>query len=235
MAKIRKRTKLHKPDEANPAFIMTRLVMLDSDAYWALKPIERTVLAVIEIEHMRHGGVENGRLIVTRRQFEKRGIPKDAIAPSIRALAALGFIELDRGAAGIGDLAQAHRFRLTYVQPHPTDEWSKFHDPVMARAVAETARQAVDIRSRRLGLRSAQKQIAGPKNPTGLVRKTGPGTPTKHPETSSIGPKNRTGAGPKNRTTIYISGGKGPVPKIPPQTGSSPSGLASPKLAGATP
>ena len=38
------------------AFIMTRLVMLDSVAYWALKPIERTILSVIEIEHMRHGG-----------------------------------------------------------------------------------------------------------------------------------------------------------------------------------
>jgi hypothetical protein len=193
-----KRLKRHRPDEANPAFIMTRLVMLDSVAYWALKPIERTILSVIEIEHMRHGGVENGRLIVTRRQFEKRGIHKDAIAPSIRALEALGFIELDRGAAGVGDQAQAHRFRLTYVQPNPTDEWRKHHDPDMARAVAETARQSADIRARRLGLRSAQKQIAGPENGTGLVRKTGPVT--------------RTGAGPENGTTIYISGGRGAVP-----------------------
>ena len=30
MARIRKRPKTHKPDEANPAFIMTRLVVLDS-------------------------------------------------------------------------------------------------------------------------------------------------------------------------------------------------------------
>jgi hypothetical protein len=200
----KKRLKTHKPDEANPAFIMTRLVMLDSVAFWALKPIERTVLSVIEIEHMRHGGVENGRLIVTRRQFEKRGIHKDAIAPSIRALEVLGFIELDRGAAGVGDQAQAHRFRLTYVQPNPTDEWRKFHDPDMARAEAETARQSADIRARRLGLRSAQKQIAGPENGTGLVRKTGPATPTKEPKRPSIGPE--------NGTTIYISGDRGAVP-----------------------
>ena len=207
-----KRLKRHRPDEANPAFIMTRLVMLDSVAYWALKPIERTILSVIEIEHMRHGGVENGRLIVTRRQFEKRGIHKDAIAPSIRALEALGFIELDRGAAGVGDQAQAHRFRLTYVQPNPSDEWRKHHDPDMARAVAETARQSADIRARRLGLRSAQKQIAGPENGTGLVRKTGPVTPTKEPKRPSIGPENGTGPGPENGTTIYISGGRGAVP-----------------------
>ena len=129
MAKIRVRPKTHKPDEANPAFIMTRLVMLDSVAFWALKPIEVRILAVIEIEHMRHGGVENGNLIVTRRQLEKRGIWKMAIAPGLRALAALGFIEImERGAAGVGDNAQAHRFRLTYVQPNPTDEWRKHHD-----------------------------------------------------------------------------------------------------------
>ena len=198
MAKHRKRS---RPDEANPAFIMTRLVMLDSVAYWALKPTERTVLSVIEIEHMRHGGVENGRLIITRRQFEKRGMHKDAIASSIRALEALGFIDIERGAAGVGDQAQAHRFRLTYVQPNPTDEWRKHHDPDMARAVAETARQSANIRARRLGLRSAQRQIAGPENGTGLVRKTGPATVTREPKTPSIGPE--------NGTTIYISGDRG--------------------------
>ena len=228
MARICKRPKTHKPDEANPAFIMTRLVMLDSVAYWALKPIERTVLSIIEIEHMRHGGVENGRLIVTRRQFEKRGIHKDAIAPSIRALEVLGFIELERGAAGVGDQAQEHRFRLTYVQPKPTDEWRKFHDPNMAQAVAETARRSVDIRARRLGFRSAQKKIAGPENGTGKVPKVGPATSTGEPKTPSIGPENGTGAGPENGTTIYILGDRGVVPN----TGHH---AAAPTLAGGHP
>ncbi len=149
MAKIRKRPKHHKPDEANPAFIMTRLVMLDSPAYWALKPIEALMLDVLAIEHMRHGGAENGRLVVTRRQFQKRGIPMKAIAPGLRALEALGFIEItERGAAGIGKHAQAHRFRLTYVQPNPTDEWRKIHDPAYAKAVAEAARANADTSAR---------------------------------------------------------------------------------------
>jgi hypothetical protein len=206
MAKIRKR---HKPDEANPAFIMTRLITLDSIAYWALKPIERTILNIIEIEHMRHGGKENGRLVVTRRQFEKRGIHKDAIAPGLRALEALGFVEIEHGAAGVGDQAQAHRFRLTYVQPNPTDEWRKFHDPAMARAVAESARKSSDIRARKLGLRGAQKQIAGPENGTGKVPKAGPGPTPSEAKNRPIGPESGTGAGPENGTTIYISGGEG--------------------------
>jgi hypothetical protein len=180
MTKSRKR---HKPDEANPAFIMSRLVMLDSVAYWTLKPIERTILSVIEIEHMRHGGVENGRLIVTRRQFEKRGIPLKAIAPGLRALEALGFVEItERGAAGVGDHAQAHRFRLTHVQPNPTDEWRKHHDPNMSRAVAETARKSADIRARKLGLRGAQKQIAGSEIDTGKVSKWTPGCLSVDPQ-----------------------------------------------------
>jgi hypothetical protein len=210
MAKIRKRPKTYEPDEANPAFIMTRLVMLDSVAYWALKPIEVRILEVIEIEHMRHGGAENGRLIVTRRQLEKRGIHKDVIAPSLRALEALGFIEItERGVAGIGEHAKAHRFRLTYVQPKPTDEWRKFHDPAFAKAVAETARQNADIRSRRLGFRGTKKQIAGPPNGTGTVPQTGPASNRPAAKSSSIGPENRTGTGPENGTTIYISGDRG--------------------------
>jgi hypothetical protein len=210
MAKIRKRPKGHKPDEANPAFIMTRLIMLDSAAYWALKPIERTILNIIEIEHMRHGGAANGSLIVTRRQLEKRGVPLKAIAPGLRALEELGFIEItQRGAAGIGDQAQAHRFRLTYVQPNPTDEWSNHHDPDKARSAAETARKSADIRARRLGLRGAQKQISGSQTNTGKVSKWTPGPSPAEPQKASIGVQMDTGTGSRLDTTIYISGGEG--------------------------
>jgi hypothetical protein len=212
VAKIRKRPKTHKPDEANPAFIMTRLVMLDSPAFWALKPIEARILNVIEIEHMRHGGVENGRLIVTRRQFEKRGIPIKAIASGLRALEALGFIQITRGAAGIGDHAQAHRFRLTYVQPNPTDEWRKHHDPGRVDAIAETARRSADIRARRLGLRSAKKRNAGSKKATGKVPKLEPGDEIRGAKTPSLGSKIGTGPGSRLDTTIYISGGRGRAP-----------------------
>jgi hypothetical protein len=196
VAKIRKRPKAHKPDEANPAFIMTRLVMLDSVAHWALKPIEARILAVIEIEHMRHGGVENGRLIVTRRQFEKRGIPHKAIAPGLRALVALGFIEItQRGAAGIGDHAQAHRFRLTYVQPNPTDEWRKHHDPVRAHAEAEAARENADVRARRIGLRGGKKRVAGFQINPGKGSKWNPVASSAVAETASIGFQTEPGPG----------------------------------------
>jgi len=228
MAKIRVRPKTHKPDEANPAFIMARLVMLDSVAFWALKPIEVRILAVIEIEHMRHGGVENGNLIVTRRQLEKRGIWKMAIAPGLRALAALGFIEImERGAAGVGDNAQAHRFRLTYVQPDPTDEWRKHYDATRANAEAEAARANADVRARQLGLRGAQKQNAGPGNETGKVPETRPGPIQTEVKMASIGLENETGTGLENETTIYILGDRGRVPNAE-QESSAPTAPTTP-------
>jgi hypothetical protein len=209
------------------AFIMARLSMLDSVAYWTLKPIEVRILQVIEIEHMRHGGVENGNLIVTRRQLEKRGIPLKAIAPGLRALVALGFIEItQRGAAGIGDHAQAHRFRLTYVQPNPTDEWRKHHDPSRAKAEANAMRNNADVRARRLGLRGAQKQNAGSKTATGKVSKTTPGTPPAGSKTASIGVQNDTGPGSCLDTTFYISGGRVPVKA---DTTPTPGGTLPPK------
>jgi hypothetical protein len=198
---------------------MTRLVMLDSVAYWALKAIEACILAVIEIEHMRHGENENGRLIVTRRQFEKkRGIPVKTIAPGLRALEALGFIEItQRGAAGVGEHAQAHRFRLTYVQPNPTDEWRKHHDPVRANAEAEAARANANVRARRLGFRGTKKQIAGSKTDTGKVSKTTPAPDFSEAETASIGVQNDTGPGARLDTTIYILGDRGRVPPSRPR------------------
>jgi hypothetical protein len=211
-----KRRKTHKPDEANPAFIMTRLDMLDSVAFWALRPIEARILSIIEIEHMRHGGTENGNLIATRRQFEKRGITKQIIAPSIRALEAMGFIELtQRGAAGVGDHAQAHRFRLTYVQPNPTDEWRKHHDPVRANAEAETARKNANIRARRLGLRSAKKRFASIDSDTGKVSILIPVACSLTDVLPSIGIDSDTGPGIDSDTTIYISGDRVRVPYRP--------------------
>ena len=52
-----------------------------------LSLIEHRVLARIELEHMDHGGCENGKLPVTYTDFEKWGVRADSIAaPSERLL-----------------------------------------------------------------------------------------------------------------------------------------------------
>ena len=63
--------------------------MLESPAYRALNLSEHRVIARIRIELAHHGGRDNGKLPVTFFDFEKFGIRRKSIAPSIRAVAAL--------------------------------------------------------------------------------------------------------------------------------------------------
>ena len=82
----------------------------------------------------------------------------------------------------------------------------------MSTAVAETARKSVDIRARKLGLRGAQKRIAGSKTDTGKVSKWTPGHSPEESKKPSLGVQMDTGAGSRLDTTIYISGDRGAVP-----------------------
>ena len=97
----------------------------------------------------------------------------------------------------------------------------------MSRAVAETARKSADIRARKLGLRGAQKQIAGSETDTGKVSKRTPAPLSEDPQKAAIGVQMDTGAGSRLDTTIYISGERGAVP----DTGND----AAPRTAGASP
>ncbi len=56
------------------------------------------VLDRILVEHAHHGGKDNGKLPVTYEHFVEFGMDRHAIAPAIRELSALGFIEItERG------------------------------------------------------------------------------------------------------------------------------------------
>jgi hypothetical protein len=87
------------------------------------------ILARLEIELYQHGGEGNGKLIVTYDQLVEYGIDRDAIAPAIRELVALGFIEVtEHGRAGAGSWHEPNRFRLTFRpvgRARPTHEWQR--------------------------------------------------------------------------------------------------------------
>src|SRR5580692_2519204 len=78
--------------------------MLESAARRALSLAARRVLERIEVEHLAHGGCENGKLPVTFKNFEDWGIRPDSIASAIREVVALGFVEVTR--RGYGGTAQ---------------------------------------------------------------------------------------------------------------------------------
>jgi hypothetical protein len=113
-------------------FVPHRLAMLESAAWRALSFTARRILDRIEIEHMGHGGVENGRLPVTYDDLERYGIRRKSISGGLFELAALGFLEItQRGRMAAAEFHVPSKYRLTYVLTFdpagaPTDEWSKF-------------------------------------------------------------------------------------------------------------
>src|SRR5690349_1943287 len=74
--------------------------MLESAAYRVLSRAAHLALSRIELELRYHGGKENGRLIVTYDQFERYSLDRGAIAPGLRELEALGFIETTQHGRG---------------------------------------------------------------------------------------------------------------------------------------
>jgi hypothetical protein len=123
--------------------------MLESPAYRVLSRAALQVLARIEIEHMSHGGKENGNLPVTYDDFEKYGIHRHSIAPAIRELVALGFIKVtEHGCAGNREFRSPNKFELTYCAAKhsygiSTHEWRWVESLEQAHALAKQARSAV--------------------------------------------------------------------------------------------
>jgi hypothetical protein len=118
--------------------------MLESPAYRALNQSEHRMLSRLEIELASHGGTDNGNLPITFDDFVAYGINRHSVAPSMRALAALGFIEVtEHGRAGNAEWRRANKFRLTFrdtKQLDPGHEWRKIETSEQAEAIAVAAR-----------------------------------------------------------------------------------------------
>jgi hypothetical protein len=135
--------------------------MVESPALRILSRGAMLLMHRLEAEHMAHGGAENGRLIVTHRQFEEWGVHRDSVSPAIREVVALGFVEITRqGKAGVGGHGEANRFRLTYVNDkhgvQPTEEWRRITTIEEAERIAKDARAKKDAHTQGLGARGSK-------------------------------------------------------------------------------
>ena len=110
-------------------FAPRTIAMLESPAFQVLSLAGHRVLARIEIELAHHGGNDNGRLPVTFDHFAEYGMDRHAIAPALREVCALGFIEItEQGRAGNAEWRRPNKFRLTYRhtgRADQTDEWRR--------------------------------------------------------------------------------------------------------------
>jgi hypothetical protein len=107
-----------------------RREVLESPAFRYLSPLAKQVLHAIELEHLRHGGKENGNLIVPYNTIRTycRGASKRKIAQALRELEALGFVVVHRGQVN-GSKRAPSRYLLTHLPGHnggpPRDDWSE--------------------------------------------------------------------------------------------------------------
>ncbi|WP_417467844.1 hypothetical protein [Maricaulis sp.] len=125
-------------------FAPRTIEMLESPAYRALSQSAHRVMSRIEIEFAHHGGTDNGRLPVTYDHFEEYGIHRRSIAPAIRELCALGFIEVtEAGKAGNREYRRPNLFRLTFRHTErlgPTEDWRRITTSEEAESLQRGAR-----------------------------------------------------------------------------------------------
>jgi hypothetical protein len=142
----------HRHGRILAQFAPRPIEMISSPAYRALSLSGHRVLSRIEIEFAHHGGEgakrgnENGMLPVTYDDFVVYGVHRAAIAPALREIVALGFIEItEAGRAGNAEYRSPNKFRLTYrhmKRAEPTNEWRRITSIEAATMIADRARTA---------------------------------------------------------------------------------------------
>jgi hypothetical protein len=223
--------------------------MVESPALRVLSIHAIRVMHRLEIEHMSHGGAENGRLIVTHDQFIEWGVERKQVGPAIRELAALGFVEItERGYAGAAGHGKANRFRLTYVntkaREEPSNEWRRIATLEDADATAKVARSDKDSWAADKGRRSAKERIAanGTAKPakkvsSGNGTSSVPGTGTDGSNPQFLKQELHVSV-PETGTSFYISGGQRsvepPLPYAEPQPSERSEGVPKRSVAPST-
>jgi hypothetical protein len=136
-----------KNNQIDGQFSARTIEMLESPAWRVLSQAGHRVFDRICIELAHHGGNDNGRLPVTYEQFVEYGVHRHSVAPAIREVEALGFVEItQRGKPSAGEFRWPNYFRLTCVNckstPHPTHEWRRIKTIKEAKRIARAARRA---------------------------------------------------------------------------------------------
>jgi hypothetical protein len=139
--------------------------MLESPAWAALSITARRILDRLELEHLSHGGVENGKLVCTYDDFVKYGAGRKYIKPAILQLRQLGFIEVTQwGRQAVGDGRVPSKYRLTYVptvEPcyQATHEWRRFKYDEAVRVALQKAENELHEGRQRAGKRRTKNKI----------------------------------------------------------------------------
>ena len=121
--------------------------MIESPAFRVLSLSAHRALSRIEIEFAHHGGQDNGKLPVRFDDFERYGVRRKSIGPSLDELESLGFVKITER----GKMAKAAEYRrpnLFLLTTRPELDgvgpencgWRRFKTIKEAEAAAATAR-----------------------------------------------------------------------------------------------
>jgi hypothetical protein len=125
-------------------FVARPVAMLEAPALWALSRTALLILNPLETEYTKRKRATNGRLSVPYRDLERCGLHVNAIAPALRELQALGFIQIAQGSAGNAAHRRPNLYRLTYLADaegsDPTHDWRAIETLEQAEAIAFATR-----------------------------------------------------------------------------------------------
>ena len=121
--------------------------MIRSTVFRSLRLTDLRILQRLEIEHVSHGGKQNGDLTCTYADFVEYGVRRASIPEGIRRLVRGGFLVVtEQGRQSYGDLRIPSRYRLTYLPTfadgrwvEPTHEWRLLEKQKAARKNAPGA------------------------------------------------------------------------------------------------
>lgn len=97
------------------AFAPLPLYLLQSPAYRSLTISARRVLDFLMVEHLTHGGADNGNLFAPYAQLEAFGVRKDSILEALHMLESFGLIERTFYGGRQGGRPNASRYGLGWV------------------------------------------------------------------------------------------------------------------------
>jgi hypothetical protein len=143
MSKFRRGEKhgTKRKNKISEQFVYYTREMIGSPAYRVLSLQGRKVMRRLELEHMSHGGQDNGKLPCRYYDFVQYGCRQKGLSAALIEVGVLGFaITVTLGTRAFANIpGKASTFRLTYLPTADgpaTNEWKKWK-------TAEEAREAV--------------------------------------------------------------------------------------------
>ena len=138
----RRYTKVAREALGNRGFVAHCRDLIESPAWLTMPVNTKRFIEFLELEHLRHGGRENGELLAPYNQLMAFGISRRLIPATISDAVTRGLVEVThRGRSHhFGRKVDPSRYRLTYLQwilrgatgPDwipPTNDWRAYRPP----------------------------------------------------------------------------------------------------------